>query len=190
MSTVLPPGYYNTTQTHVGHRYSKYRIISSSRTPQLTTNFTVYYRVYSEDGGIAPKKPSDTDDSFLARIQSSSVSPPHTAASLKSCFCKLENIKDTASVDLFISRSSQSALDDSVSVAITTSPGPGYKAKDPMALVIRSTGSDSVGSLGDAAESTSDAKTAVIAWVRKRRVSLRAIPKPKYSMPYPPPHDR
>jgi len=110
------------------------------------------------------------------------VPPPHTVASLKNCICRTEDIRDSASTSLFVSRSSQSALGDDMPIAITTSPGPGYKAEDPIALVIDLNSLNASDIFGDTVESVSDTKTAVIAWVKNRRMGLsRSTPKPKYS---------
>ena len=45
---------------------------------------TVYYRPYQEDGAIESRSPAYSNDRSIGRILSKDVTPPHTAASLKS----------------------------------------------------------------------------------------------------------
>ena len=138
--------------------------------------------MYTEDGAVISRHPVDPDESYLARVNSSSVAPPHTVASLKACICKLEDINDPVSVNMFASRSSRSILDDNKQIAITSSPGPGYKAEDPIALVVKLRRLYASESFFDTSETLSDAKTAVITWVQSRKMTLNVAAKPKYSM--------
>jgi len=70
---------------------------------------------------------------------SSSVPPPHTVSSLRACICNIEDIKeDPSSISTFISRTTQPVSNDKLTLALTTSPGPGSKPEDPIALLLKS----------------------------------------------------
>jgi hypothetical protein len=141
--------------------------------------------VYTEDEAVISRHAVDPEESYLARVMSSSVAPPHNVASLKACICKLEDINDPVSVNLFASRSSRSVLADHKQIAITSSPGPGYKAEDPIALVVKLRRLYVSESFFDTSETMSDTKTAVITWVQSRKMTLSVAVKPKFSMTHP-----
>ena len=96
---------------------------------------SVYYRLYTEDKPIESVNPVYTDDSYLGRIVSKLVPPPHTALTLKNCLLNVENIKNAPEAKLFISSSSQAPMDDAASLSILAQPGPGSTPTEPMALV-------------------------------------------------------
>jgi hypothetical protein len=69
------------------------------------------------------------------------VAPPHIAISLKHCLLSVESIEDKATSSLFIAASSQTPMDDAGRVSLLAYPGPGYSPSDPMALVVKLSGS-------------------------------------------------
>jgi hypothetical protein len=106
--------------------------------------FSVYYRVYAEDGAIPSGNPVYTDDPSLGRILAKLVTPPHTAISVKRCLSHVENIDDKISTKLFVATSSQTPMDDTGRISILAYPGPGCTPNEPMALVAVSTGGRSL----------------------------------------------
>ena len=82
---------------------------------------TVYYRPYQEDGVIESRSPAYSNDRFVGRILSKAVTPPHTAASLKSHLCKIEGFSGSENAHLYLSLLSQAILDDSSHLALIIS---------------------------------------------------------------------
>jgi hypothetical protein len=101
-------------------------------------NPSVYYRVYAKDGAITTVNPVYSDDPYLGRILARRVAPPHTASSLGHCLSNVEKIGTDIQTSLFIATSSESPMDDSDRMSILAHTGPGYTAKEPVALVISS----------------------------------------------------
>lgn len=95
--------------------------------------FSVYYRVYAEDGAIPSVNRAYTDDPYLGRIPAEFVAPPPTVANLKRCLSGVENIDKHTAVNLFLSASSQMPMADDRRVS---NPGPGCQPTEPMALAI------------------------------------------------------
>jgi hypothetical protein len=77
----------------------------------------------------------DPDDLPLGRIDAHFVAPPHTVASLKRCISNAERFTYFDCDKLFIDISSDSPMDDELSVSILTNEGPGTTPEDSMALV-------------------------------------------------------
>jgi len=98
----------------------------------------LFYRIYNEDGGIPSKVPLDSNNPYLACINGHLVAPPHTAASIKRCICRIERIasKDQ-DVELFDSALKKAPMDDDEYVAILEGTGPGSSPKEPLALVCK-----------------------------------------------------
>lgn len=99
--------------------------------------FSVYYRVYTEDGAIPSTNQVYSDDPHLGRILAELVAPPHIAISLKHCLLSVENIDVNTPSNLFISASSHTPMDDAGRVSILAYPGPGCTPNEPMALVVK-----------------------------------------------------
>ena len=85
---------------------------------------------------MSPVTPGDT---FLGYIKVRSVSPPHTAKAVKSSIAKVENIKDSDSITLFLTPYSQSPMDDANNDIFLnrTGTGPGSTPQEPLALVAK-----------------------------------------------------
>jgi hypothetical protein len=94
----------------------------------------VYYRIYNEDGEIHSMRSFDPLDHPLGRIDAHFVAPPYTAASLKRCISNAERFAYLED-KLFLDISSESPMDDELSISILTNEGPGALANKPMAFV-------------------------------------------------------
>jgi hypothetical protein len=97
-------------------------------------DFSVYYRIYSEDGEIHSMRSFDPVDHSLRCIDTHSVAPPHTAASLKQCISNTERfayLRDKLLLDI----SSKLPLDAKFSISMLTNKGPGAIKNKPMALI-------------------------------------------------------
>ena len=105
----------------------------------------VYYRPYQEDGAIESRSPAYSNDRFIGRILSKAVTPPHTAASLKSHLCDIEGFSGSENASLYSSLSSQTILDDPSRLALMNRYGPGSSEKEPMVLLIKNVGKRSTG---------------------------------------------
>ena len=97
----------------------------------------VYYRPYQEDGAIESRSPAYSNDRFIGRILSKAVTPPHTAASLKSHLCDVEGYSGSENSYLYSALSSQTILDDASRLALMNRSGPGSSEKEPMVLLIK-----------------------------------------------------
>ena len=102
----------------------------------------VYYRIYAEDGAILSKTPVAPGNPFLGRIKARSVAPPHTARSVKRSIAKVENIKDSTSISLFLTPFSHSPMGHTDKVAILNRTGPGSTPQEPLALVAKMSDSE------------------------------------------------
>lgn len=121
----------------MGSRFSKssaYRLVPLFTPAQL---FEVYYRVYTEEGAIPSKTLATSDDPFLGRIKATSVPPPPTVASLKSCIAAFEDINHSTQTSLFLNPTSKSPMNDVSKVKILSPTGPGFLAQEPLALVVK-----------------------------------------------------
>ena len=97
---------------------------------------TVYYRLYTVEGPLESNNPIFVNDCFISRVSSKSVRPPHTAASLKRCVCKIEGVKGPEKATLYLSLSEKKPLDNSARLALRGNPGPGLSEVDPAVFVI------------------------------------------------------
>ena len=106
---------------------------------------TVYYRPYQEDGAIESRSPAYSNDRSIGRILSKAVTPPHTAASLKSHLCKIEGFPGSENAHLYSSLLSQTILDNSSRLALMNRYGPGSSEKEPIVLLIKNAEKRSIG---------------------------------------------
>ncbi|EDR02754.1 uncharacterized protein LACBIDRAFT_332021 [Laccaria bicolor S238N-H82] len=95
----------------------------------------IYYRLYTKDGPLESNSLIYSNDHFISRIVSSSVRPPHTAASLMRYLCKMEGLALQKCI-LFQSLSELTALENSIHLPLRGTTGPGASDLDPMALVV------------------------------------------------------
>ena len=68
--------------------------------------------------------------------------PPRTAKTVKCSIAKAEDIEDRERNSLFLTRYSQSPMDDGEKVIILNSPGPGSTPEEPLALVAKMSDSE------------------------------------------------
>jgi hypothetical protein len=97
----------------------------------------VYYRVY-DDLGEAPSKSSfDPSEPCLGRIDTLSVPPPHTVASLKRCLNQVEEYTNRE-LQLFEDDDGETIMGDNDAIAFHTDTYfPGTSEDNPMALVTK-----------------------------------------------------
>ena len=96
--------------------------------------FSVYYRVYNEDGEIASKTSFDKTDTSLGRINMLCFSPPHHGASLKARLNQVEKIS-AFDVKIYKDDSGENILGDNDVVDLLSDTYPGVTADEPMAIV-------------------------------------------------------
>ena len=122
-------------RTQDPHNHATVSLNATYTTSPQMTIFSVYYRVYAEDGAIPTFRPVYSDDPYLGRIKATMVALPHTARSLRRCLSSIEHIDPNAPTRLFIAASSQTPMQDAGRVSILANPGPGCTPNEPMVLV-------------------------------------------------------
>ncbi|KIJ93829.1 hypothetical protein K443DRAFT_111438, partial [Laccaria amethystina LaAM-08-1] len=105
----------------------------------------LYYRPYQEDGTLESRSPAYSNDHFVSHILSKAITPPHTAASLKSHLCKIEGFSGLKNAYLYLSLLSQTILDNSSCLPLMNRYGPGSSEKEPMVLLIKNAEKRSTG---------------------------------------------
>ena len=108
--------------------------MSSEKRPH---EFSVYYRVYDDDGEIVSKTSFNECDPALGRINTLSVPPPHTVSSLKNFLIKSEDLSGH-DVQLFEDERSQSAMNDSDALTLLSDTFPGFIEDKPIAITYES----------------------------------------------------
>ena len=103
--------------------------------------FSVYYRVYDDDGEIVPKTSFDEDNPSLGRVNTLSVPPPYTVSSLKNCVIKSEDVSGD-NVQLFEDEDSESAMNDDDSLTLLSDMFPGLIEDRPIAITYESSTKD------------------------------------------------
>ena len=106
--------------------------------PTPSCNPTVYYRLYTKDGPLESNNPLYYNYRYISRVSSKSVTPPHTAASLKRHICSSEGFKATEKCDLYLLLSEKNPVEDSTRIPLPggDGSGPGMSESEPIALVI------------------------------------------------------
>jgi hypothetical protein len=99
----------------------------------------VYYRIYTENGGIPSKRPVSADSPFLGQIKATSIPPPHTANSVKRSIARVEDIKDRARTILCLTPYSLLPMEDVDDIGILDPMGPGFSPEEPVAFVAKVT---------------------------------------------------
>ena len=97
------------------------------------TTFSVYYRVYDDDGDIVSKTSFDENNPSLGRVNTLSLPPPHTVSSLKNCIIKSEDLSGH-NVQLFEDGASNSAMNDSDELTLLSDTFPGSTEDRPIAM--------------------------------------------------------
>jgi len=97
-----------------------------------------YYRVYDEDGESPSKTSFDHSEPCLGRIDTLSVPPPHTVASLKRCLIQAEKFANRE-LQLFEEDDGETMMNDSDAIALHADTYfPGSSEDNPIALVSKS----------------------------------------------------
>ena len=99
--------------------------------------FSVYYRVYDDDGEIVPKTSFDEDNPSLGRVNTLSVPPPYTVSSLKNCVIESEDVSGD-NVQLFEDEDSESAMNDDDALTLLSDMFPGFIEDRPIAITYES----------------------------------------------------
>ena len=110
----------------------RYALVSCQS--QSVNIFSVYYRVYDEDGEIASKTSFDKTDTSLGRINMLFFPPPHHGASLKTRLNQVEKIS-ACDVKIYKDDSGENVLQDNDVVDLLSDTYPGVTADEPMAIV-------------------------------------------------------
>ena len=77
----------------------------------------------------------DKSNTYLGRVDTLSVAPPCTVASLKSRIAKAEGIVDWQEIQLFEDTDGEALMKDADRASFLSETFPGYVEDDPLALV-------------------------------------------------------
>ena len=101
--------------------------------------FSVYYRVYNDDGEIASKTSFDDSENnpSLGRVNTLSLPPPHTVSSLKNRVIISEDLSGH-NVQLFKDEGSDSDMNDSDALTLLSDAFPGSIEDRPIAITYES----------------------------------------------------
>ncbi|KIJ99635.1 hypothetical protein K443DRAFT_679812 [Laccaria amethystina LaAM-08-1] len=100
----------------------------------------IYYRPYSPEGAIKSNACVDESDIYLGRIDTSSVPPPRTIASLTACIARIEGfvVRDTPLIEeiqIFKDVASEVPMTTDAALSLTEDAYPGNDQDDPVAVV-------------------------------------------------------
>ena len=96
----------------------------------------VYYRLYDESGEVTSKMSCNKDETSLGRIETLSVPPPHTVASLKSCIAKYEGVS-AHDLQVFEDDTGEITMKDDDIIALLADTYPGQVKDQPIAIVCK-----------------------------------------------------
>ncbi|EDQ99231.1 uncharacterized protein LACBIDRAFT_316824 [Laccaria bicolor S238N-H82] len=102
---------------------------------EATSPRYLYYRLYATDGAMKSLNPIYSNDPSISRILPKSLTPPHTALSLKRYLCKIEGLAES-NASLFESLSSDVAIAGSSCLKLRDHLGLGASSREPMVLVV------------------------------------------------------
>lgn len=94
----------------------------------------IYYRVYGKEGEENSKTAFDESDTFLGRVDTLSVAPPYTVASLKTRIVKVEGIADQE-IQLFEDTDGEVLMKDTDRAPFFAETFPGCVQAEPLAVV-------------------------------------------------------
>jgi len=96
----------------------------------------VHYHIYDKDGAIASKMSFDPDDKSLGRIDTLSIAPPHTVASIKARIVKAEGVTSAQKIQLFEDMMDDEVLmNDSTMISLFAQTYLGSVEQEPLAIV-------------------------------------------------------
>ena len=114
----------------------RYRLCQYSVCPAIHSHTpAVYYQIYDKGGAIASKMSFDTDDEFLGRVDTLSVTPPHTVASLGSRIASAEGVVKSK-IQLFKDTDGDAPMNDNDQLSLLAQTYPGCAEDDPIAVVV------------------------------------------------------
>ena len=97
---------------------------------------SVYYRIYDENSEVISKMSFNKDDTSLGRIETLSVPPPHTVASLKSCITKSEGVS-AHDLQVFEDDTGEITMKNEDIIALLADTYPGNMEEQPIAIVYK-----------------------------------------------------
>ena len=113
----------------------RYRLCQHSVCPATDSHTSaVYYQVYDKGGAIATKMSFVTDDEFLGRVDTLSVTPPHTVASLRARIVSAEGLVKST-IQLFKDTDGDALMNDNDQFSLLAQTYPGCTEDDPIAIV-------------------------------------------------------
>ena len=110
-----------------------YYVLSENRLDE----FSVYYRVYDDDGEIVSKTSFDESIPSLGHLNTLSVPPPQTVSSLKNRIIMSEDLSGY-NVQLFEDEGSDSAMNDTDALTLLSHTFPGFIDDRPLAITYES----------------------------------------------------
>ena len=127
----------------------------------LSSRSPVYYRLYDDDGEAVSKTSFDEDDSSMGRIDTYTIPPPHTVASLKERLIHVEGVLGH-DVQLLENEDGEVTLNDSDAIALLTDNCPGSNEGQPIVFTYARNVSDKTTAPGS--PSFSKCLTATTTW--------------------------
>ena len=101
----------------------------------------MYYRLYDDDIEAVSKSSFDESDSSLGRIDTFTIPPPHTVASLKDCLVQVEEVSGHG-VQLLENEDGEVTLNDGDAIALLSDNFPGSKEDQPIVFTYARNASD------------------------------------------------
>lgn len=120
-----------TNRSAAGGEHSKDLPDTDSHKPHY-----VHYHIYDKDGAIPSKTSFNPDDKSLGRIDTLSIAPPHTVASVKARIVKAEGVASAQKIQLFEDMMDDEVLmNDSSMISLFAQTYPGSGEHEPLAIV-------------------------------------------------------
>lgn len=102
----------------------------------VTIQLSVHYHIYDKDGAIPSKTSFNPDDKSLGRIDTLSIAPPHTVASIKARIVKAEGVASAQKTQLFEDMMDDEVLmNDGTMISLFAQTYPGSVEHEPLAIV-------------------------------------------------------
>jgi hypothetical protein len=114
----------------------RYRRCQHSVCPTLDSHTSaVYYQIYDKGGVIATKMSFDTEEEFLGRVDTLSVTPPHTVASLRSRIASAEGVVKSK-IQMFKDTDGDALMNDDDKLSLLAQTYTGCAEDEPIAVVV------------------------------------------------------
>ncbi|KIJ89835.1 hypothetical protein K443DRAFT_687108 [Laccaria amethystina LaAM-08-1] len=95
----------------------------------------LYYQIYDKGGVIATKMSFDTEEEFLGRVDTLSVTPPHTVASLRSRIASAEGVVKSK-IQMFKDTDGDALMNDDDKLSLLAQTYTGCAEDEPIAVVV------------------------------------------------------